>query len=128
MNRGNHEQRDLNERPFANGGGFAWEVRRKYPHDENLIELFQRFFMLLPIASVSHTGLEPQASRQAPRQVCYSYSHARASPRVGQVVGSWAFVIHGGLFRDTSVTLDDLRKVYQAPAPASPDPDPYPYP
>ena len=32
MNRGNHEQRDLNERPFANGGGFAWEVRRKYPH------------------------------------------------------------------------------------------------
>jgi len=78
MNRGNHEQRDLNERPFANGGGFAWEVRRKYPHDENLIELFQRFFMLLPIASV---------------------------------VGSWAFVIHGGLFRDTDVTLDDLRKV-----------------
>ena len=28
MNRGNHEQRDLNERPFANGGGFAWECRR----------------------------------------------------------------------------------------------------
>ena len=46
----------------------------------------------------------------------------------GQVVGSWAFVIHGGLFRDTNVTLDDLRKVYQAPAPASPDPYPYPYP
>ena len=28
------------------------QVRRKYPHDENLIELFQRLFMLLPIASV----------------------------------------------------------------------------
>ena len=53
-------------------GQLAWEVRRKYPHDENLIELFQRFFMLLPVASV---------------------------------VGSWAFVIHGGLFRDTEVTL-----------------------
>ena len=26
INRGNHEQRDLNERPFQNGGGFAWEV------------------------------------------------------------------------------------------------------
>ena len=78
MNRGNHEQRDLNERPFANGGGFAWEVRKKYPHDENLIELFQRFFMLLPVASV---------------------------------VGSWAFVIHGGLFRDTEVTLDDIKKI-----------------
>ena len=43
MNRGNHEQRDLNERPFAQGGGFAWECRAKYPHDENLIELFQRY-------------------------------------------------------------------------------------
>ena len=44
INRGNHEQRDLNERPFTAGGGFAWEVRGKYPHDENLVELFQRIF------------------------------------------------------------------------------------
>ena len=43
MNRGNHEQRDLNERPFAQGGGFAWECRAKSPPDENLIELFQRY-------------------------------------------------------------------------------------
>ena len=48
----------------------------------------------------------------------------RVALGLGQVVGSWAFVIHGGLFRDTNVTLDDLRKVYQAPEPASPDPDP----
>ena len=51
MNRGNHEQRDLNERPFAQGGGFAWECRAKYPHDENLIELFQRYFCLMPVAA-----------------------------------------------------------------------------
>lgn len=48
---GNHEQRDLNERPFQNGGGFAWEIRQKYPRDERLIDLFQQFFMLMPIAS-----------------------------------------------------------------------------
>ena len=29
INRGNHEQRDLNERPFTAGGGFAWELRAK---------------------------------------------------------------------------------------------------
>jgi hypothetical protein len=45
-------------------------VRRKYPHDENLIELFQRFFMLLPIASVRPTGLELRTGRQGPRQLC----------------------------------------------------------
>merc|ERR1719424_84283 len=78
MNRGNHEQRDLNERPFANGGGFAWEVRRKYPHDELLIDLFQNLFTNLPIASL---------------------------------VGEWALVIHGGLFREEDVTLDDIRAI-----------------
>ncbi|KAL1506991.1 hypothetical protein AB1Y20_007854 [Prymnesium parvum] len=77
INRGNHEQRDLNERPFANGGGFAWELREKYPHDEHLIELFQRIFVLFPIAAL---------------------------------VGQWAFVIHGGLFRQAGVTLDDIAK------------------
>lgn len=78
MNRGNHEQRDLNERPFANGGGFAWELRSKYPHDERLIDMFQHFFMQLPLASV---------------------------------VGEWALVIHGGLFREAGVTLDEIRRI-----------------
>ena len=76
INRGNHEQRDLNERPFQNGGGFAWELREKYPHDEHLIEFFQRAFVLFPIAAL---------------------------------VGQWAFVIHGGLFRQEGVTLDDIK-------------------
>jgi hypothetical protein len=78
MNRGNHEQRDLNERPFANGGGFAWELRAKYPHDERLIDVFQHFFMQLPLASV---------------------------------VGQWALVIHGGLFREPGVTLEEIRRI-----------------
>ncbi len=64
INRGNHEQRDLNERPLFNGGGFAWEVRGKYPHDERLIDLFQHLFLQLPLATcvgdwalVIHGGL-----------------------------------------------------------------------
>ena len=75
INRGNHEQRDLNERPFTAGGGFAWELRGKYPHDENLVELFQRLFNALPVASI---------------------------------VGEWALVILGGLFREPNITLDDI--------------------
>ena len=43
---------DLNERPFSGGGGFSWEVRGKYPKDERLLDLFQRLFMLLPLASL----------------------------------------------------------------------------
>ena len=85
MNRGNHEQRDLNERPFAQGGGFAWECRAKYPHDENLIELFQRYFCLMPVAAT---------------------------------IGSWAFVIHGGLPRVKDVGLDDfdtINRIRQPP-------------
>ena len=78
INRGNHEQRDLNERPFSAGGGFCWELRGKYPHDENLVDLFHRFFNTMPIAAL---------------------------------VGQWALVIHGGLFREPNVTLDDIRNV-----------------
>ena len=70
--------RPLPRRPFANGGGFAWEVRAKYPHDELLIDLFQNLFTNLPIASL---------------------------------VGEWALVIHGGLFREEDVTLDDIRAI-----------------
>ena len=33
-------------------GGFCWELRSKYPHDENLVELFQRLFNAIPIAAI----------------------------------------------------------------------------
>ena len=62
VNRGNHEVRDLNERLFQCGGGFAWELRTKYPHDEALIDLFQHFFMLMPIASKAR-GLAANSAR-----------------------------------------------------------------
>ena len=93
INRGNHEQRDLNERPFANGGGFAWEVRDKYPHDEHLIEFFQRMFVLFPIAAI---------------------------------VGQWAFVIHGGLFRQPEVAAAPNRTTAQPRAGYTPVGPPHP--
>ena len=87
INRGNHEQRDLNERSFQQGGGFAWELRAKYPHDEKLVELFARFFNLMPLAAV---------------------------------VGEWAMVIHGGLFREPNVTLKDVEAVHHRRDPPQP--------
>ena len=89
MNRGNHEQRDLNERPFAQGGGFAWECRAKYPHDENLIELFQRYAAQLwrnscAIRRYSLTAhpspqvLLPDARRRDDRLV--GFRHPRRAP------------------------------------------------
>ncbi|KAJ1633424.1 Metallo-dependent phosphatase-like protein [Pavlovales sp. CCMP2436] len=50
INRGNHENSDINERPAKNGGGFAAEVRSKY--DRETFRLFQQFFCVLPLAAV----------------------------------------------------------------------------
>jgi diadenosine tetraphosphatase ApaH/serine/threonine PP2A family protein phosphatase len=50
INRGNHENLDINERPAKNGGGFGAEVRAKY--DRETFMLFQRFFCTLPLATV----------------------------------------------------------------------------
>jgi len=50
INRGNHENADINERPAKNGGGFANEVRSKY--DREIFHLFQQFFCALPLATV----------------------------------------------------------------------------
>ncbi|KAG8458103.1 hypothetical protein KFE25_012763 [Diacronema lutheri] len=50
INRGNHENSDINERPAKNGGGFAAEVRSKY--DRETFHLFQTFFCALPLATV----------------------------------------------------------------------------
>jgi diadenosine tetraphosphatase ApaH/serine/threonine PP2A family protein phosphatase len=50
INRGNHENSDINERPAKNGGGFAAEVRSKY--DRETFHLFQQFFCALPLATV----------------------------------------------------------------------------
>lgn len=50
INRGNHENADINERPLQRGGGFADEVRDKY--DGQMFDLFQEIFVLFPIASV----------------------------------------------------------------------------
>lgn len=50
INRGNHENSDINERPAKNGGGFAAEVRAKY--DRELFHTFQQLFCNLPLAAV----------------------------------------------------------------------------
>ena len=66
ITRGNHEARDINERPAAMGGGFMDEVLDKY--DLETFELFQLYFKHLPLAVnlggqilVLHGGLTREA-------------------------------------------------------------------
>ena len=50
LNRGNHENEEINERMRSHGGGFAEEVRSKY--EAPLFQLFVEIFELLPLAYV----------------------------------------------------------------------------
>ena len=50
INRGNHENLEMNRRPAEVGGGFFEEVTRKY--DAAVFMMFQQLFELLPLATV----------------------------------------------------------------------------
>ena len=50
INRGNHENLEMNRRPGECGGGFFDEVVRKY--DASVFMMFQQMFELLPLATV----------------------------------------------------------------------------
>jgi protein phosphatase len=85
MSRGNHENREINERAQHYGGGFGEEVRNKYNDHymlggdgARLFEIFTGLFELLPLAFV---------------------------------VAEKLLVIHGGLWRHRGVTLSQLRKL-----------------
>lgn len=89
VTRGNHEARDINERPAGQGGGFCDEVRAKY--DSDAFELFQLLFNHMPLAAS---------------------------------IGGSIFVVHAGLPRSPSVTVDDMRAVqHKMDVPAFPNGD-----
>jgi hypothetical protein len=50
INRGNHENLEMNRRPAEVGGGFYEEIERKY--DAAVFMMFQQLFELLPLATV----------------------------------------------------------------------------
>jgi len=50
INRGNHENLEMNRRSIDHGGGFFDEVRDKY--DATVFMMFQQLFELLPLATV----------------------------------------------------------------------------
>ena len=50
INRGNHENLEMNRRPAEVGGGFYEEIARKY--DAAVFMMFQQLFELLPLATV----------------------------------------------------------------------------
>lgn len=84
VTRGNHEARDINERPAATGGGFRDEVRTKY--DDETYELFQLLFVHLPVAAVVgqqilviHGGLSRERSK--PLAALRALDHKRDVPQ-----------------------------------------------
>mmetsp|Transcript_60110 Transcript_60110/g.159735 ORF Transcript_60110/g.159735 Transcript_60110/m.159735 type:complete len:470 (+) Transcript_60110:88-1497(+) len=81
INRGNHENVQINRRRAEDGGGFYDEVMTKFAEtasDQAIFYMFQQFFELLPLATL---------------------------------VANRLFVIHGGLFRHESVGIKDIRAV-----------------
>ena len=83
LTRGNHECASMNERPRKNGGGFAEELRSKFP---------------------SPAGTKPRV---------FHFFTEKIYPRlpVGVVVGGSALVVHGGLSRHRNVHLAHLRQI-----------------
>ena len=94
VTRGNHEARDINERPASAGGGFRDEVLAKY--DLQTYELFQLYFLHLPVCAVlgsqvliihggARLAVPPFAARRRLAHACViptrasaGLSHARA--------------------------------------------------
>ena len=84
ITRGNHEARDINERPASSGGGFRDEVVAKY--DEETYELFQLLFLNLPVAAtigtqifVIHGGLSRE--KESPLEALKKLDHRRDIPQ-----------------------------------------------
>ena len=93
VTRGNHEARDINERPASTGGGFYDEVSRKY--DNETFELFQLYFMHMPLAVslggqiiVVHGGLTRgrETSLESIRRVRYRRDVPQAPNGAGENV------------------------------------------
>ncbi|CAD7968048.1 unnamed protein product [Amoebophrya sp. A120] len=94
VNRGNHEDANMNERDRAIGGGFAQECRKKYGND--VFQLIQKTFNLMPLATIVseklliiHGGLFrcPNVTLKQLNKV----ERVRTCPEHPQTVMDWIF-------------------------------------
>ena len=149
MNRGNHESLDMNVRGFNEGGGFAQEVYAKY--DANVFYLLQVLIIkcdlltALPAAAANYhvlLGVSALVSGQCCggagqgsldwHEVAMQRARAHSAPALAQDIFNLlplatrinreALVMHGGLCRTNTATLDQISKVQRVrPVPVSVD-------
>lgn len=95
LSRGNHETSDMNK-----VYGFEGETKKKY--SELTFRLFEEIFCALPIGHLV-AATQPPQPRKDPR--------LPLKPIVGPNGSVRYFIVHGGLFSNDDVTLEDVRKI-----------------
>lgn len=104
VNRGNHETSDMNK-----VYGFEGECKAKFGGDLTF-KLFTQTFVAIPLATVVNVSRPPLPADKLPENA--SKSQAQKAPVVCKETGfKRYFVVHGGLFSDDHVTLDDIRAI-----------------
>lgn len=89
VNRGNHETKEMNRT-------YGFEGEAKHKHGEQTYKLFAHIFTAMPLATLICATKPPKDTGSAilSPEGCKRY-----------------FVVHGGLFSQDGVTLEDIRKI-----------------
>ncbi|WFD44572.1 protein-serine/threonine phosphatase [Malassezia psittaci] len=104
VNRGNHETSDMNK-----VYGFEGECKAKFGN-EITFKLFTEAFIAIPLATIISAPLKPLSSDQLPDSA--SHSPAQINPILDKNTACKKFfVVHGGLFSEDDVTLDQISKI-----------------
>lgn len=101
VNRGNHETSDMNK-----VYGFEGECKAKFGNDITF-KLFTEVFIAIPLATLITAPKQPLPAEKLPASA--SKSLAQTAPILDKATGvKRFFVVHGGLFSQDDVTLDQI--------------------
>lgn len=104
INRGNHETSDMNK-----VYGFEGECKAKF-HNEITFKLFTESFVAIPLATLVTAPRPPLPAEKLPASA--SKSLAQTAPILEKDTGCKRFfVVHGGLFSQDNVTLDQIQEI-----------------
>lgn len=104
VNRGNHETSDMNK-----VYGFEGECKAKFGNDVTF-KLFTESFIAIPLATLITAPQQPLPADKLPASA--SKSPAQVKPILDKETGCKRFfVVHGGLFSEDNVTLDQITKI-----------------
>ncbi|WFD30500.1 protein-serine/threonine phosphatase [Malassezia sp. CBS 17886] len=104
INRGNHETSDMNK-----VYGFEGECKAKFG-SELAFKLFSEAFIAIPLATLILVPRKALTAEELPPAA--SRTRAQIEPILEKGTGHKSyFVVHGGLFSEDDVTLEDIRKL-----------------